>query len=92
MDVVGGHFYLARVRPLDRTWLGSQRKPVLLGSGTNAENIAEFLQWADGALVGTSLKYDGVAHNPVDPVRVRRFMEVVRGVRESVASAAGVNR
>ena len=67
-------------------------KPVLLGSGTTAENIAEFLRYADGVLVGTSLKYDGVAHNPVDPARVRRFMEVVRGVRESAASAASVNR
>jgi len=64
------------------------RKPVLLGSGTTAENIAEFLRWADGVLVGTSLKYDGVAHNPVDPTRVRRFMEVVRGVRETAANAA----
>ncbi len=69
-------------------------KPVLLGSGATAENAAAMLQWADGVLVGTSLKYDGVAHNPVDPARVRRFMEVARGIRESVASAAqaGVNR
>jgi membrane complex biogenesis BtpA family protein len=67
-------------------------KPVLLGSGTTSENIAEFLRWADGVLVGTSLKHDGMAHNPVDPARVRRFMDVVRGVRESTASAAAVNR
>lgn len=67
-------------------------KPLLLGSGTTSENIAEFLRWADGALVGTSLKHDGVAHNPVDPARVRRFMDVVRGVRESTPSAAAVNR
>ncbi len=69
-------------------------KPVLLGSGTTAENAASLLQWADGALVGTSLKYDSVAHNPVDPARLRWFMEVVRGVRETSASAAqaGVTR
>ena len=67
-------------------------KPLLLGSGTTAENIGEFLRYADGVLVGTSLKYDGVAHNPVDPARLRKFMEVVRGVRESAASAASVNR
>jgi uncharacterized protein len=67
-------------------------KPVLLGSGTTAENAVSLLQWADGVLVGTSLKYDGVAQNPVDPARLRRFMEVVRGVRETSASAASVNR
>ena len=63
-------------------------KPVLLGSGATAENAAALLQWADGVLVGTSLKHDGVAHNPVDPRRVRRFMEVVREVRDSMAGAA----
>jgi membrane complex biogenesis BtpA family protein len=56
-------------------------RPVLMGSGTTAENIAEFLRYADGAIVGTSLKVDGVAENPVDVERVRRYMGVVRAVR-----------
>jgi membrane complex biogenesis BtpA family protein len=56
-------------------------RPILMGSGTAAENIADFLQYADGAIVGSSLKVDGVAENPVDVERVRRYMEAVRQVR-----------
>jgi len=58
-------------------------RPVLLGSGTSAENIAQFLEFADGAIVGSSLKVDGVAENPVDPERVRRYMAAVRSARGS---------
>jgi membrane complex biogenesis BtpA family protein len=56
-------------------------RPVLMGSGTTAENIADFLGYADGAIVGTSLKVDGVAENGVDRDRVRRYMEAVKMVR-----------
>jgi predicted TIM-barrel enzyme len=57
-------------------------RPILMGSGTRAENIADFLQYADGAIVGSSLKVDGVPENPVDVERVRRYMEKVRAVRD----------
>ena len=69
-------------------------KPILIGSGASAENVGAFLQFADGIIVGTWLKQDGIAHNPVDPARVRRFMDTVRAVRESGAAAAqgGVRR
>jgi membrane complex biogenesis BtpA family protein len=56
-------------------------RPILMGSGTTAENIADFLQYADGAIVGSSLKADGVAENPVDLERVRRYMAAASGVR-----------
>lgn len=56
-------------------------RPILMGSGTTAENVAGFLKYADGAIVGSSLKVDGVAGNPVDVQRVRRYMEAVRSVR-----------
>ncbi|HED03448.1 MAG TPA: BtpA/SgcQ family protein [Candidatus Fraserbacteria bacterium] len=58
------------------------RRPVLLGSGTTAENITEFLRYADGAIVGSSLKLDGIAENPVDGERVKRYMEAVRTMRK----------
>jgi membrane complex biogenesis BtpA family protein len=56
-------------------------RPILMGSGTTAENIADFMQYADGAIVGSSLKVDGVAENPVDLERVRHYMAAVRSVR-----------
>lgn len=53
--------------------------PLLLGSGTNEKNIADLLRYADGAIVGTSLKVDGIGENPVDVERVRRYMAAARG-------------
>jgi uncharacterized protein len=69
--------------PLDKVKRARElaTRPVLMGSGTTAENIREFLAFADGAIVGSSLKLGGVAENPVDVARVRRYMEMVRAAR-----------
>jgi len=61
-------------------------RPVLVGSGSNPRNVGAFLEWADGIIVGTALKVDGVAENAVDPGRVRRFMDAVHTVREAGAA------
>lgn len=53
--------------------------PLLLGSGVTEENVAAFLDVADGVIVGSSIKEDGRCENPVDPVRVRRFVTAARG-------------
>jgi len=47
--------------------------PVLIGSGLSAENAAELLPLADGAIVGTALERDARTGNPVDPARVARI-------------------
>ncbi len=49
---------------------------VLVGSGINESNVWRILEHADGAIVGTSLKREGIAANPVDPARVRRLAEI----------------
>jgi membrane complex biogenesis BtpA family protein len=69
--------------PLEKVRLAKElaTRPILMGSGTAAENIADFLRYADGAIVGSSLKVGGVAENPVDFERVRRYMAAVRDVR-----------
>lgn len=54
--------------------------PVLVNTGFKASNAAELLQYADGAIVGSSLKFDGVTWNPVDQTRVAELMRVVAGV------------
>ena len=51
--------------------------PVLVNTGFRSSNAAELLQFADGAIVGSSLKVDGITWNPVDLVRVRELMDVV---------------
>lgn len=57
--------------------------PVLVGSGLTEASAAELFAYADGAIVGTSLKFDGRSENPVDPERVARLMARVRALRTS---------
>ena len=45
--------------------------PVLVGSGARIETAPQLLEWADGLIVASSLKVDGVLENPVDPSRVK---------------------
>lgn len=59
--------------------------PVLLNTGAKQENIRQFLQVADGVIVGSSLKVDGYTWNPVDAERVKAFMAAVREVRQGLA-------
>lgn len=62
--------------------------PVLVNTGATAENVGEFLQVADGVIVGSSLKKDGYTWNRVDPERVRAFMDRVREVRRALQRTA----
>jgi membrane complex biogenesis BtpA family protein len=53
--------------------------PVLVGSGVTPERASELLSVADGLIVGTYVKRDGDVDQPVDPARVRRLVDAVRG-------------
>jgi predicted TIM-barrel enzyme len=64
--------------------VGSQ-VPVLLNTGARKENIRQYLDAADGVIVGSSLKVDGKTWNPVDPQRVKAFMDVVQVVRKDLS-------
>jgi len=55
----------------------SRDVPVFLGSGVTAENAADLLSRADGAIVGTALKRDGVTTNPVDRERAETVVAAV---------------
>jgi hypothetical protein len=52
--------------------------PVLLNTGARADNIARFLEFADGCVVGSSLKVDGYTWNRLDPQRARAFVQAAR--------------
>jgi membrane complex biogenesis BtpA family protein len=56
----------------------SPKTPVLLNTGAKAETIAEYLRYADGCIVGSSLKVDGYTWNPVDAERAKRFVDAAR--------------
>lgn len=55
--------------------------PVVVGSGVNAENIGDIFSVADGVIVASSLKVEGVWWNAVDPARVDTFMAAVARAR-----------
>lgn len=61
--------------------------PVFVNTGVRAENVAEQLAVADGAIVGTYFKKDGVFENEVDGVRVRQLIEEAHAYRTHIASA-----
>jgi hypothetical protein len=46
------------------------------------ETVDDQLGIADGAVVGTTFKYDGVFENHVDDKRVKAFMDEVKRIRE----------
>jgi uncharacterized protein len=50
---------------------------MLVGSGVTAENVNVFLPFADGLIVGSSLKRGGEVTNPVDPKRVRALARAI---------------
>jgi uncharacterized protein len=54
--------------------------PVLIGSGANWDNIGQLMQAADGAIVASSLKRQGMIHETIDPIRVAQFIEAAREV------------
>lgn len=56
--------------------------PVLVGSGAEVTNVGKFLKYADGVIVGTSLKKDGITENPVDVDRAKEFMQAVKQARK----------
>jgi membrane complex biogenesis BtpA family protein len=48
---------------------------VIANTGVTAETVSEILDVADGVIVGTSLKRDGLTWNEVDRDRVLRFVD-----------------
>ena len=57
--------------------------PVLVGSGVTEDYVEAVLGAANGVIVGSALKHEGVWWNAVDPVRVRTFMARVRALPQA---------
>jgi membrane complex biogenesis BtpA family protein len=54
------------------------RIPVVVGSGTTTANVSQVLGVADGAIVGSALKFGGNAENEVSPEAAKAFMTAAR--------------
>jgi hypothetical protein len=61
---------------------------VLANTGVRLENLEMQLTYADGAVVGTTFKYDGKFENPVDVRRVKAFMDKVKSFRSLTGTVA----
>jgi uncharacterized protein len=55
--------------------------PVFANTGVTLDTVTDILAFADGCIVGTHFKVDGVTWNQVDGDRVRRFMDRVNRLR-----------
>lgn len=66
-SVVGEETPLDMIRKVKRV----VKVPVFAGSGVNERNIHEQLEIADGCIIGSSLKKDGILSNPIDYELVR---------------------
>ncbi|ADM27649.1 photosystem I assembly BtpA [Ignisphaera aggregans DSM 17230] len=55
--------------------------PIVIGSGTTPDNICKLIGYAHGVIVGSYIKIDGRAGNPVDIERAKRFIETLRSCR-----------
>jgi uncharacterized protein len=56
--------------------------PVLANTGVKHATVSDVLGIADGCIVGSALKVDGVTWNPVDPQRALEFMRLARAARK----------
>ena len=54
--------------------------PILVGSGVTVDTVGGVLELADGVIVGTALKTDGVVTGRVDEERVRALVSRARDV------------
>ena len=62
--------------------------PVLIGSGMTAENIQEYLPFADGFIVGSYFRKDGRFLEKLEQERLNKFMQVFVSERKSILDSA----
>lgn len=69
----------ADIEDVQRVREACPKAKILLGSGVTADNAGQFLRYADGAIVGTSVKVAGRVENPVDHKRVAALVRAASG-------------
>lgn len=57
------------------------KHPLIIGAGLNPGNAYEQLYFADGAIVGSSLKTDYKTYNQLDKMQIRDLISIVQQVR-----------
>ncbi|WP_285102097.1 BtpA/SgcQ family protein [Promicromonospora sp. MEB111] len=62
--------------------------PVFVNTGVRAETVEQVLGVADGAVVGTYFKSEGIFENEADSSRVEELMSAVRSLRSGFLASA----
>lgn len=62
---------------LERVRRAVPKARILVGSGVTLDNVKDYLQFADGVIVGTSLKFGGRVSSHVDPKRVATLARLI---------------
>lgn len=57
-----------------------EKVPVFANTGVTIDTVEDVLKVADGLIIGSHLKFDGYTWNPVDPERVKRFIDKVNSL------------
>jgi uncharacterized protein len=70
---------------LQEAAIACQGVPFLIGSGANAQNVAQLLKYANGVIVSSSLKRNGQIHQPIDPNRVSQFVEATYVLKPDIS-------
>jgi len=65
------------VKDVERVRQACPTAKILIGSGTTADNAADYLPFVDGCIVGSSLKAHGDVTKPVDSRRVAALARVL---------------
>jgi hypothetical protein len=66
------------LKDVERIRSACPRARIFIGSGIAADTVSAYLPWADGVIVGTSLKKNGRVDQPVDEKRVARLARIVK--------------
>lgn len=70
-----------KISALEKVKKNVPNQVVFANTGVNLNNVSKILEIADGAIVGTSLKKNGITWNEVDKNRVSKLMEKVKEIR-----------
>ncbi|MEM1832163.1 MAG: BtpA/SgcQ family protein, partial [Desulfurococcaceae archaeon] len=52
--------------------------PVMVGSGVTIDNLENILKYSDGIIVGSYIRKNGKAGNPLDPIRAKQLILKIR--------------
>lgn len=63
-----------KVTDLERIKDIAKNTPIIVGSGVNEENISSFFKYANGIIVGSSIKEDGL-DTPISAIKVSRLVQ-----------------